>query len=247
MMKKNMEGFIDVHNHILPGMDDGAGDMEETRKMLETAYREGIREMIVTPHFFASQKNASPEQIKDVLSQVRKKTEEWGIPIKLYPGNEIFYRSGIEELLEDGQVQTMADSQYVLVEFDPTAEYSYLREGIKKLTSYGYLPIIAHAERYECLFREKKRLQRLREHGAYLQMNGDTLLGGMMNEYTRRGRYMIRSELVDFIGTDAHGSVRRCPRLKKSAAYLYKKLGQEDAERILFENPRAVIRNEIIE
>ncbi len=58
---------------------------------------------------------------------------------------------------------------------------------------------------------------------------------------------MIRSEVVDFLGTDAHGSIRRCPRLKKSAAYLYKKLGREGAERILFENPRAVIRNEVIE
>ncbi|MGN0330117.1 MAG: CpsB/CapC family capsule biosynthesis tyrosine phosphatase [Kineothrix sp.] len=242
-----MEGFIDIHSHILPGIDDGAGDMEETREMLRIAYREGIRDIITTPHFFASRQNASPEAINEVLCRVQKRMEEWKVPIRLYTGNEIFYRSEIADLLEEGRIHTLAGSQYILVEFDPTVEYTYLRDGIIKLASYDYLPIVAHAERYECLFREKRRLRRLKEHGALLQVNGSTLSGSFMSEASKRGRYMVKQELIDFLGTDAHSSRTRSPRIQKSASYLYKKLGKEKAEKILFENPRAVIHNELIE
>ena len=242
-----MEGFIDVHSHILPGIDDGASDMEETQEMLKIACSEGIREIIATPHFFSPHRHASPEKIARVLAQVQDKLEEWAIPIKLYAGNEIFYRTGIPDLLEAGGVLTLAGSRYVLVEFDPPVEYTYLRDGIIKLMSYDYLPIIAHAERYDCFFQERKRLHRIKEHGALLQVNGETLLGSFMDEMSQRGKYMVKQDLVDFLATDAHGSMGRSPRLQKSAAYLYKKLGREKAEKILFENPQAVIQNQPID
>ena len=99
--------------------------------------------------------------------------------------------------------------------------------------SYDYLPIIAHAERYDCFFQERKRLHRIKEHGALLQVNGETLLGSFMDEMSQRGKYMVKQDLVDFLATDAHGSMGRSPRLQKSAAYLYKKLGREKAEKII--------------
>ena len=166
-----MDGFIDLHSHILPALDDGARDMKKTREMLQIAYEEGIREIIATPHFFASKKSASVEQIHETISRVQEEMEDWGFSIKLYPGNEIYYRSEVPELLENGKISTMADSQYVLVEFDPMTEYSYLRDGILKLDSYGYIPILAHVERYECLFEKKERLQRVKDHGGLIQVN----------------------------------------------------------------------------
>lgn len=238
-----MEGFIDIHCHILPGVDDGAKNMEQTREMLRIACTEGVREIITTPHFFASHKNASMEILHRTIADVEEKMKEWEIPIKLYSGSELYYRSEIPELLEAGEAGTLAGGHYCLVEFDPMVEYSYLRNGILKLVSFGFIPILAHAERYECLFQKKERLQRIKDHGGYIQVNASSFLGGFMSEMTKRAKYMLKKELVDFVGTDAHSNGNRSPKIKECAAYLYKKLGKEKAERILYENPRAVIED----
>ena len=95
-----MDGFIDVHSHILPALDDGAKNMDKTRDMLQIAYEEGVREIITTPHFFASRKSASANQIRETIARVEEEMEDWGFSIKLYPGNEIYYRSEVAELLE---------------------------------------------------------------------------------------------------------------------------------------------------
>ena len=239
-----MDGFIDLHSHILPALDDGARDMKKTREMLQIAYEEGIREIIATPHFFASKKSASSEQIRETIARVHEEMEDWGFSIKLYPGNEIFYRSEVPELLEEGEIVTLADSRYVLVEFDPMTEYSYLRDGILKLDSYGFVPILAHTERYECLFEKKERLQRVKDHGGMLQVNASSFQGGIFDEMGKRSRYIMKNDLLDFVGTDAHSTGKRSPRMKETASYLYKKLGKQRAEEILFGNPQAVLNKE---
>ena len=241
-----MGGFVDIHCHVLPGLDDGAENMETAREMLQIAYKEGIREMIATPHCFASRKSASVEQIAETIRDVERRMEQWGIQIKLYPGNEIFYRSEVPDLLEEGQIATLAGSRYVLVEFDPVTEYSYLRDAIKKLDSYGYTPILAHTERYECLWKKKEKLQRVRDHGGLIQVNAASFQGGMFDEMARRAKYLMKNDLLDFVGTDAHSNGKRSPKMKETASYLYKKLGSKKADKILVHNPRAVIQDENI-
>ena len=241
-----MERFIDIHSHILPALDDGAKDMNKTKEMLQIAYEEGIREIIATPHFFASRKSASIELIEATIKEVENQMQEWGFRIKLHPGNEIYYRSEVPDLLEEGQIATMAGSRYVLVEFDPMTEYSYLRDGILKLDSYGYVPILAHTERYECLWKKKEKLQRVKDHGGLIQVNASSFQGGLFDEMTKRARYLMKNDLLDFIGTDAHSTGKRSPRMKETASYLYKKLGEKKAEKILKENPLAVLKGENI-
>ena len=241
-----MDKLIDMHCHILPALDDGAGNMEKAREMLQIAYEEGIREIIATPHFFASKKSASVEQIKETISEVERQMEQWGFQIRLYPGNEIYYRSEVPDLLEEGQIATLAGSRYVLVEFDPMTEYSYLRDAIKKLDSYGYVPILAHTERYECLWKKKEKLQRVKDHGGRIQVNASSFQGGMFDEMAKRARYLMKNDLLDFVGTDAHSTGKRSPRMKETASYLYKKLGSRQAEKILKVNPKAVINDEMI-
>ena len=236
-----MNGFIDLHCHILPALDDGAKNMEKTKEMLQIAYEEGIRQIICTPHYFASRKSASVATIRQTITKVEEAMEDWGFNIKLYPGNEIYYRSGVEDLLDEKQICTLADSDYVLVEFDPMTEYSYLRDGILKLDSYGYIPILAHAERYECLFEKKERLQRVKDHGGYIQVNASSFQGGMFDEMAKRARYIMKNDLLDFVGTDAHSTGKRSPKYKDTASYLYRKLGQEKAKEILLNNPKKVL------
>lgn len=236
-----MEGFTDLHCHILPAVDDGAKNMEKTKAMLKMAYEEGIRQMIATPHFYASRKSATVEEVQTILRFVQQKTISWGMNIKLYAGNEIYYRSEVPELLEEGKIGTLAGSRYVLVEFDPMTEYSYLRDGISKLDSYGYIPILAHAERYECLFDKKERLERVKEHGGVIQVNASSFQKGMFDTVGKRAKYMLKKELVDVIGTDAHGTGKRSPQMRETAKYIYKKAGKKKAEEILFRHPKAIL------
>ena len=238
-----MNGYIDMHCHILPSLDDGAKDMEKTREMLQIAYEEGIRRIIATPHSFASKRSASSGTIRKTISEIEKQMEEWGFYIKIYPGNEIYYRSGVEELLEQNVICTLADSNYVLVEFDPMTEYSYLRDGILKLDSYGYIPILAHVERYECLFEKKERLQRVKDHGGFIQVNASSFQGGMFDEMAKRARYIMKNDLLDFVGTDAHSTGKRSPKIQDTASFLYRKLGKKRAEEILLNNPGKVLNN----
>ena len=238
-----MNGYVDIHCHILPSLDDGAKDMEKTKEMLQMAYEEGIQRIIATPHSFAGKRSASSETIRKTISEIEKQMVEWGFYIEIYPGNEIYYRSGVEELLEQGMICTLADSDYVLVEFDPMTEYSYLRDGILKLDSYGYIPILAHAERYECLFEKKELLQRVKDHGGFIQVNASSFGGGMFDEMAKRARYIMKNDLLDFVGTDAHGTGKRSPKIQDTASYLYRKLGKTRAEEILLNNPEKVLHN----
>lgn len=233
--------FTDIHCHILPALDDGATDFDEAGEMLQTAYKEGIRRIIVTPHNHATRKSASVESITECVFWMNLYAEKCGIPITLYNGNEIYYRTGIADSLEKGEILSLAEGPYVLIEFDPGVEYSYLRDGLWELLRFGYYPILAHAERYDCLFDKKNRLQELRNSGIYIQVNASSFLQGFLSEIRKRTKILIKENCVDFIGTDAHSNRSRAPRIRQCVDYLYKKLGDEKTGQILYGNPQAVI------
>ena len=145
---EDIQGFIDIHCHVLPMVDDGAETMEMALDMLRIAAEEGIRKMILTPHQKADRKCVTPEGIIRRMVLLQEEVDKKGIPVKLFPGNEIFYRHGLGELLELGKIRTLADSHYVLVEFLPGEDFGYIRDALNRLISFGYWPVVAHVERY---------------------------------------------------------------------------------------------------
>ena len=114
-----MPGIVDMHCHVLPGVDDGPKRMEDSIAVLREAARQGIDTMIVTPHFHPGRYKVYFDQIRDGLKAVRAELARLNIPVRLLPGQECYYYSGLLAELEAGRVLTMAGSQYVLVEFDP--------------------------------------------------------------------------------------------------------------------------------
>ena len=123
---------------------------------------EGFRRIILTPHQRADRPCVSPEGTRRRMEQLQEELDRRKIPLRLYPGSEIFFRHGAEELLSEGKLLTLADSRYCLTEFFPEEDYAYIRDGLSRLSSFGYLPILAHAERYEQVM-EERRLQVLGE------------------------------------------------------------------------------------
>ena len=235
--------FTDIHCHILPGLDDGADNFEEAENMLRTAYEEGIRRIIATPHNYATRKSASAERIRECVQSMNMYAKECNIPISLYNGNEIYYRTGIADLLEKGEILTLAGSRYVLVEFDPGVDFSYLRDGMQELLRYGYFPILAHVERYDCLYEKKIRIQELKNSGIYFQVNASSCLQGFMSEDRKRIKLLMKEKCIHFIGTDAHSNRSRAPKMKQCITYLYKRLGREQVQNILFTNPEKIIQD----
>lgn len=238
--------FTDVHCHILPGIDDGAKNLEQAKEMFETAYEEGIGTIIVTPHNYVSHRSASPDIIRELIEKLESHLKEWEIPILLRAGNEIFYRSGVTDLLDRKKILTLADSHYVLVEFDTYVEFSYLRDGLGELARYGYLPVIAHAERYDCLFAKKERIRELKNSGIYFQVNAASFFEKWGSEYKKRAKVLLKEGVIDLIGTDAHSNRSRAPKIAQCADYLVKKLGKERAEKILFQNPETILQDKRI-
>ncbi|MDR0949514.1 MAG: hypothetical protein LBM69_08385 [Lachnospiraceae bacterium] len=236
--------FIDIHTHILPGVDDGAQDLEQSVRMLMMAQQQGTEAMILTPHNKPEQINAPPDKLRKRLAKLQKITQELDIPIQLYAGMEIDYRDGVAALLETGELLTLADSQYVLVEFHPQREFSYMRNAIYELTSYGFTPILAHVERYEFVMAQKERLAYFLEHGALLQINANSITTQKVPSTKKMLKYLLKEHMIHFVASDAHNEKERNPQLINCARYLEKKVGKHYTQSLLYDHAQMILEHE---
>ena len=226
--------LIDIHSHILPGLDDGSRSMEQSLRMLEIACTEGITTIIATPHNMPGKGCPDRKTVEKHCMQLQAESENAGLPITIMMGTEYFYREEILELFEQGQGITMADSNKVLIEFDPGADKIYIRNAVREILALGYVPVLAHVERYMQLMEKHfAAISEMRKMGALIQVNAGSVTGDNGYKTKRATRTMLKMKLVDLIGTDAHSDGRRSPRMKDCAIYLHKKLETDYAEYIL--------------
>lgn len=234
--KKIPKRIIDVHCHIIPGVDDGSDSMEETLAMLRIAADEGITDMICTPHFKSGHHNTTREHIGRYIEQIAGMEKENGISINLFPGEEVYYFSEISEALEQGKVVTMPDGDHILVEFSPIESYRYIRNAIDDIISNGLTPIIAHIERYEGVSSNLKNAFDLKNMGAEIQINASGVTGKVGNGMKKVIHSLLKEQLVDYIGTDAHSDRERSPQILECARTICRKYGNDYAEAVLSGN-----------
>lgn len=165
--------YCDIHTHILPGVDDGARNMEESMEMLNTAYQDGARRIFLTPHYIPGRNDYKKENLIELAGDLRKKAEKEFPELELYLGNELFYVPGAARNLRNFDFCFMADSRYALVEFATNSTYEDIYRGIREFSEARIFPIIAHYERYSCLYKNENYLKELRRLDAYFQMNGE--------------------------------------------------------------------------
>lgn len=237
-----MPGITDMHCHILPGLDDGSGSMEETIQTLREAEKQQIQCMIVTPHFHPGRYMVSAFQVIKTLEEVRRQCVRRRINIRLYPGQECYYYSGLVEQLNSGNVLTMAGSRYVLVEFEPDCLFNYLLNGLREIRQSGYIPIVAHFERYQCL-QNDEHLNTLREQKFLLQLNYDRLRQKDGLFHKNVWRTMVKKDMVDFLGSDCHGMDFRPLHVAEAYEWLNTNLKTEQKNRILYNNVQKIIQN----
>lgn len=245
-MEEKIDGYVDIHCHIVPHIDDGARSSTQALRMIDIAYKNGIRAMIATPHYEVGKYDNNIDEIQKQFSKIKDLALKKYRDFKLYLGNEIFYSYGVVNNLEEGKIFTLADSKYVLVEFSPNDKYKYISESLYELVNNGYIPVLAHAERYEEVMEDIDNVERLVDAGVYIQINAHTIAGKYGHGIRRRVMKMIKNDLVHFIGTDTHSDRHRSPDLEECIKYLNKKTDEETVVRLLSTNPQKIIAKEYI-
>lgn len=242
-----MNQFVDIHCHILPGVDDGSQTPEETKAMLQKAWDEGIQIMVATPHYHKQRGKNDIELIKKQLLLTRKLAKEVHPKMQICLGMEIYYGEDVPELLKEGRVVSIRKSRYILVEFSPGDGFQYILNAVRKLQMSGHTVIIAHIERYNCLRKDISNVEYLREMGAYLQVNTGSITGSYGRSVKKFLREVLKAHLVQLVGTDAHGSERRTPKMQEAYKEVVKRCGEEYADQIFGQNAKKVLRNEEID
>lgn len=241
-----MNPYIDIHSHILPQIDDGAENFNVSMKMLRTAYGDGIKTIIVTPHYKPGRHNADPERICFLMDKLCREAKREEMDVELYPGNEFYYHDGIFGELERNRACAMAGSAYVLIEFSPMERFEYIRSGLYEALAHGWRPILAHAERYSAILGKTEHVEELIRLGSFIQVNAGSILGktGMgARQFTKN---LLKEHLVHFVATDAHDEKKRKPVLSDCGKYIRRRYGEAYAESLFYGNPIHIIKNEYI-
>ena len=174
---KKMNRIVDIHCHILPGLDDGSESLEESVEMLRIAEKAGITDIIATPHFKAGRHNPGPDTICRKIRELQQEAEKRGVSVNLYPGSEVLFFSELEEALQSQRICTLNHSPYVLIEFSPADSYQSIRNALDQVLGMELFPIVAHAERYGCVLDDWKNAEAFRDMGAQIQINASSIAG----------------------------------------------------------------------
>lgn len=240
--------MIDIHCHILPGLDDGAGNMSDAVEMADLAVSCGIKSIIATPHsnipggYHNYWSLSLEEDIKVLQSEINKRN----IPLTIYCGQEVFLASGFMELLHKGNFMTLNRSRYILVEFDMLEQANVAYRKLEQLISEGYVPIVAHPERYEFVWEQKESVYRMKDLGALLQVNKGSLKGNFGKNEMDAAIEIVETFQADFIASDAHSQYSRTPYLADVHEFISETYSSDYGDLLLKVNPQKVLNNETI-
>lgn len=237
--------MIDIHSHILPAVDDGAVNMEQTKNMLRIAFEEGIRTIIATPHYAVGCINPTKDELEEKLKLVREEALKINETLTLYLGNEVFYSEEVIRDLRNNKALTLAGTRYVLVRFPKAVSYKEMKTGLHRLLIYGYLPILSHMEYYPCLFLNYESIEELIRLGVYMQMNSSSIIGPMMSKQVKYCKKLLEYQIIHMIASDSHSDHERRPKMKAEYQYMKRKYG-ELADRLFSTNLQTLLKNQLI-
>lgn len=233
--------LIDIHHHLVYGVDDGAASFSGTEKMIRDAVENRINAIITTPHMTPGIEPFPNELYRARLEEARAWIRTQGIDLALYPGAEILYTPNTPHMLAEGRVPTLADSGLALVEFLPDCGFGEMENAGKNVARAGYVPVFAHIERYACL-RNPGQVRRLREAcGALMQVNANTVLRKLGFFRQRHLNALFENGLVDFIASDSHDLPGRENRMAEAFDWLSARYGEKTARALTYENAEKLI------
>ena len=235
--------MVDIHCHILPEVDDGAWDRETALQMARMAVHSGVRRIIATPHFHGVPQ--SLEQVPYIAHQYRQlqsAIQQEKLELELIPGAEILCVPQTLELARMGQLPTLGKSRYVLTEFYFDASWEFMDSTLARLQDLGYLPVVAHPERYSAIQYSPDRVRSWFERGIVIQVNKGSVLGAFGRRAEETAVRLLYRGNVHIIASDAHSPERRTPDLTAVREWALEHLGREYSKILLEDNPGHITR-----
>lgn len=234
----------DLHSHIYYGIDDGPKTIEESIELLKLASNSGITDIFMTPHYIKNSDYVANNKKKNViLNKLKKAIVDNGIDINIYCGNEIYLTDGIVDLIKNGEIDTLNNTKYILIEFSLFNEDKNAIYLIDELIKSGYIPILAHPERYTYLDRGFTLLKELKDLGCLFQGNYQSLFGKYGKDAKKRLKKLLKMDYISFLGSDIHHAE------EMNMDKLYKKLKRivktdEKVDALLKNNVDNIIKSE---
>ena len=224
-----MTGFADVHSHFVYGMDDGAGTRSDMEAMLDAAHADGIVSLFATPHVVPGVQPFDGALYLERLAEARQYCREKGYPMTLLSGAEVLYTPALQQHLLEHELPVLGDSDRVLLEFVPDIAFQEMEAALSMLKRAGYAAVLAHIERYACLFHGRNADMLKAQFDVCFQVNAGAVLGRQGLFRARKIRGWFQKRLVDFVASDAHHVHRRPFQMAAAYAALEQRWGSEYA------------------
>ena len=240
--------MLDLHCHILPGLDDGAPDETVSLAMAAMAADSGVTHIFATPHCntHSEQKNYRSASLIDAYRSLQRRIDEAGIPLKILAGAEVLARGSFFRRLAEGDFMTLNGSRYLLVEFYFDEDPAFMEQCLLEAEAAGLVPVVAHPERYFCVQNAPELAQRWAERGRVLQLNKESLLGGLGERAFDTAALLLRRGAVSAIASDAHDFRWRDPHMGGLLDVLERRFPEADPGLLLYETPLKIARDEAL-
>ena len=244
IMKKN----IDIHSHILAGLDDGAQSREDMLAMLAQAHEDGTVALCLTPHYEPESFDYSMAEMRQRFLELQGYATEHFEGLTLYLGNEMSFRDDCVDRLRGGDCETIASGRYVLVDFFGASEVRQMRSVFDRLWCSGYFPVVAHVERYSFLWKKFHDVLSMSHDGVLFQVNASSLMAEDKSSPAKKmAEKLLSRGAVDIIASDAHDTGARSPRLSACRTYIEERFGEAYAEMLFYTNPKNILENKHIQ
>lgn len=237
--------MIDFHSHIIPNIDDGSTSMKDTINMINEARQAGFTEIISTSHYIQKYYDLDCFEREKILDIIKKKVSEKNeINIKLYLGSEIYFTPEIIELIKNKKASTINSTRYLLFELPMNTKPLFVKEMVYELMQNGYIPIIAHPERYTYVQENIQYIEELAGMGALFQSNYGSIIGMYGNSAKKTLKKLLKNNLISFLGSDVHRTGQIYPKIPKALKKLRKILSAEELEKLTTLNAQRVLKDE---
>ena len=238
--------YIDIHCHMLYDTDDGPADKNEMLRMLSASHQDGVREICLTPHFNHSFYGDNKEKADNALSELAAEAKKRFPDMNLYQGNEIFYHSSCTEFIKSGNCCTINNTKYVLVDFSQNENKYNIFAALKSLICKGYIPILAHTERYSNLTVLSGDYEHIKDIGAVMQVNAAPLIGkrGLLQKW--KSNYLVKRKLCDIVASDSHDTLKRPTYMSRAAKYIQTHYGKAYVNMLMHDNPKRILNGELL-
>ena len=235
--------YIDIHNHILFGLDDGPKSIMESMKMIDMAAKEGIKTIVATPHVRPGKKIFDHIQYSLALDQLNSYCAAKAYGLQIVGGAEIKWNENTIRLLKQGLVPTMNNTRFVLVEWSASSRYEDICDSLRELTNAGYKVICSHVERYRSLYKRRAIDNIVEAYDVRIQVDVDAILGNAPLRTRLFVRRLLKQHLVDYVATDAHNVRSRPVQMHDAYDVLLNQCGRNYARSLTRDNAMELFRD----